>query len=111
MRIACVKCQAQYMPKKLGVSVVETSGTPPRATRVWQADILACPICGNDTLSHFSHAPVMESHEKGFDVFLASIPAESRFVLYSPELLASRVGYETKYVRSNDSNRLRTTDR
>ncbi len=111
MRNACVKCQAEYLPKKLGVSVVETSGTPPKPVRVWQADIIACPICGNDVLAHFSHAPVMESHESGFDLFVSSIPAGKRFVLYSPELLAPRVGYETKYVRSNDNNRLRTTDR
>lgn len=107
----CAKCQAQYQPKMQGVTVVETSGTPPKAARLWNADLLACPICGALLISHFGHEP-MESHEPGFDKVLAEIPPGRKYILHSPELLTQRLRHETTYVRPyGTKTNLRTTDR
>lgn len=107
----CVKCQAQYQPKKMGVSVVETAGTPPKPYRIWSADVLECPLCNTEVISNFSHEPAIESHESGFDKVLAEIPQGRRYILQNPAFLAQSVKHETKYVRSYGKPRLRTTDR
>lgn len=107
----CVKCQAQYQPKKTGVSVIETAGTPPKPYRVWNADLLACPICNTEVISNFSHEPVIENHESGFEKIIAEIPPGRRYILQNPSFLAQSVKHETKYVRSYGKPRLRTTDR
>lgn len=111
MTDVCVKCQAQYQPKMQGVSVIETSGTPPKAVRLWRGDLLACPICGAMLISHFSHE-AMESHEPGFDKVISEIPPNRLYTLYSPELLVQKIQHETKYVRPYGTKKsLRTTDR
>lgn len=97
----CVKCQAQFQPKQIGVTVIETSGNPPKAFRIWSADLLACPICGMEVASHFSHEPAMESHEAGFEKAMMEIPADRRHIMFNPAYLVQRAGYETKWVRSS----------
>ncbi len=92
--------------------VIETAGAQPTPARVWSADVLGCPICHAELLSRFSHEPIMESYEAGFDAFIADIKPNRRYVMYSPVLLAQTVKHETTYVRSyGTQNRLRTTDR
>jgi len=100
MTILCVKCQAQYQPKQTGVTVIETSGNPPRAFRIWNADLLSCPICCADLITNFGHEPTMESHESGFDQALKEIPADRRYIMFNPAYLVQRAGFETKWVRS-----------
>ena len=108
----CVKCQAQYQPKLMGVSVLVTAGNPPKPMRTWRADLLVCPMCGAELLANFSHEPTMESREYGFEAALSNIPQERRYTLHSLSYLAQTVKYETTYVRSDDNhNHLRTTDR
>lgn len=112
MQNVCVKCQALYLPKKLGVMVIETAGEKPTPMRVWSADVLGCPLCGAELLSRFSHEPIIESYNSGFDAFVADIQPGRRYVMYSPALLAQTVKHETIYVRQYGSkNRLRTTHR
>ena len=101
MQTVCAKCQASFQVKKLAVSVVETAGNPPRAIRIWRADLLACPICGAEITTRFAHEPMIESHEKGFAAALAQIPQDRRHILYSPEYLSQSVSYSTKYVRKH----------
>ena len=100
MILGCAKCQAQYFPKLQGITVIETAGNPPKAFRIWHADLLACPICGAELFANFAHEPAMESHEPGFDKVLSEIPNNRKFVLYSPEFLVQKVRHETTYVRS-----------
>lgn len=100
MIAVCGKCQAKFQIKLMGVTVVETAGTPPKPFRLWRADSYACPICSAELVTNFAHEPMIESHEAGFDKALASIPEDKRRVLYSPTYLAQTVGYETKYVRT-----------
>jgi len=99
MTQVCEKCQAALQMKKMGITVIETSGNPPTAIRLWKADLLACPICGAGVIAHFSHEPMMERHEAGFGQALKGIPKEARFILYNPEYLATQIRYETKIVR------------
>lgn len=74
--------------------------------------MLACPICGAELLSRFSHEPMIENYEAGFDMLLAEVPQNRRYILHNPEYLTRTVKHETTYVRSYDNhNRLRTTDR
>lgn len=109
----CVKCQARFQPKKLGVTVIETTGKPPQPARIWSADLLGCPVCQTELIARFSHEPMMDSYESGFDKVLAEIPQDRRYILHNPEYLAQSIQHETTYVRSHDKHkkRLRTTDR
>lgn len=99
MMQVCVKCQAKYLPKVLGVMVIETSGEFPIPFRVWRADLLSCPICKAELLSCFGWEPVMERNETGFDEFVEEIRRAGGFILYNPEYLARKIRYETSYVR------------
>lgn len=110
----CVKCQAQYLPKKTGVNVIETAGNPPVPMRTWAADLLGCPVCGAELISRFSHEPTAERNENGFEATLKEIRAnkDRMYILHNPEYLLTTVSHETKYVRSYANHkRLRTTDR
>lgn len=110
----CVKCQAQFLPKKNGVTVLETVGNPPQSMRVWVADLLGCPVCGAETIANFCHEPVIERHERGFEETLGQIRERDKgrlYILHNPEFLVQTVKHETKYVRSYVNHRLRTTDR
>ncbi len=100
----CGKCQAKFELRLNGVTVVETSGTPPKPFRLWTADIYGCPICHAELITNFSHEPRIESHEAGFAEALWAIPDGKRRVLYSPTYLAQTVGHETKYVRTYGHN-------
>jgi hypothetical protein len=110
----CVKCQAQYLPKKTGVNVIETAGNPPVPMRTWVADLLGCPVCGAELISRFSHEPTMERHEHGFESHLKQVreKKDRLYILHNPEYLMTTIRHETKYVRSYANHkRLRTTDR
>lgn len=97
----CVKCQAKYEVKRQGVPVVETAGIPPKAHRIWRADLLGCPICGAELLAHFAHEPMLESHEQGFEEKLEQLRESGRYILHNPPFLVSTYFHETKFVRSN----------
>jgi hypothetical protein len=109
----CVKCKAQYLPIKIGVNVIETAGNPPQPMRIWVADLLGCPVCGAELIAQFTHEPVIERHETGFEAALKEIRAKKKFyILHNPLYLTSTIKHETLYVRSYaNHNRLRTTDR
>lgn len=96
----CVKCQARYELIKAGVTVIETSGNPPQAFRIWNADLLGCPICGNQMITRFGNEPAVERHEPGFMKALMGVTREKRFVMHSPEALATRITHETVYVKA-----------
>lgn len=104
----CGKCQAQFLPKLMGVTVVETAGNPPRAFRMWRADVQAFPICHAELVTDFSHEPTMENYESGFDAVLAEVPPERKRIMYSPEYLTQKVMHETKLVRSYANRRVPT---
>lgn len=96
--LACVKCQAQYLPKKLGVTVIETSGTPPKPVRLWIADLMACPICNAELITRFAHEPSIEITELGFADFVERAHRENKervYTVYVPSVLDGTVTYET----------------
>lgn len=103
MPTVCVKCQAKFQIKKMSILVIETTGTEPKPLRVWSADLFSCPICNAEILSQFGHEPIIESHEDGFEKFIAEINPNLRYVLYSPEYLASNIRHDTRYVRNYGS--------
>lgn len=98
MNLVCVKCQAFMGIKKMGVAVIETVGVPPMPTRIWRADLLACPICGAEMLANFGHEPVAEKHEAGFASALSGLNGH-KYVVYSPEMLVGSVTAEIVYVK------------
>lgn len=100
----CVKCQAQYQVKRLGVTVIETSGNPPKPFRLWRADLFACPICNAELITRFGHEPIVESHEEGFAAALDQAVRNHRYVMHSPEALAMIVTHETIDVRTYGAN-------
>ena len=95
----CVQCQARMSVKRMGVAVVETAGVPAKPFRIWRADLMQCPICGRELLSHFSHEPVAEQHHEDFEAAMDAASKGDRYVVYSPEALAMRVTHETVYVK------------
>lgn len=101
---ACGKCQAKFEMRLMGVTVVETAGTPPKPFRLWKADSYACPICNAELITNFSHEPLVENYEENFEQMMDAIPDGKRRVLYSPTYLAQTVGHETKYVRTYGHN-------
>jgi len=103
--ILCVKCQASLQLMKAGVSVIETSGNPPKAFRIWSADLMGCPICGTQTIARFGTEPVVEQHEAGFMKALMGVTREKRYVMHSPEALAMRVTHETKYLKARKNGK------
>lgn len=104
MNPVCAKCQAVFGVKKLGVAVIETTGTPPQAIKIWRADLLACPICNAEIVNNFGHEPQMERFENGFQNELKLVLEEkNRVVMYSPEHLVS-VNAQLVSVRQNGKN-------
>jgi hypothetical protein len=91
-------------PVRTGVMVIETSGNPPKAFRIWSADLMGCPICGLQVLERFGGEPVIESHQAGFTKALMGVTREKRYVMHSPEALAMRVTHETKIVKKARSH-------
>lgn len=102
--IVCVKCQAEMMPKKLGVTVIRTSGTPPTAVSIWRADLFGCAICGVEMLARFGHEPVIELHERGFKKALTDITKDKKYVWHSPEFLMQGVKQDVQIVRRNGTH-------
>lgn len=102
--IVCVQCQAAFGQKRTGVSVIETAGDPPKPFRIWRADLLQCPICGKEMLAHFSHEPVAENHEEGFEAAMDAASKRDRYVVYGAETLVKMVAFETKEVRRYGKN-------
>lgn len=102
--IACVQCQAFFGPKRMGVSVIETAGDPPKPFRIWRADLLQCPICGKELLSNFSHEPVAENHEECFGAAMEEALKQDRYIVYGAETLVKMVAFETKEVRRYGKN-------
>jgi hypothetical protein len=99
MKPVCVKCQAAFEVKRLGVTVIETAGIPPEPFRLWRADLYACPICGYEALTQFAHEPIAQKSDSDFQAALDLARRGDRFVIYSPEALAMSIRYETKEVR------------
>lgn len=100
----CVKCQAAYQVRRLGVTVIETAGNPPKPFRLWRADLLACPICNAELITRFGHEPAIENYEEGFASALDQAASTHRYVMHSPEALAMIVTHATVDVRSYGSN-------
>ena len=100
----CVQCQARMSVKRMGVAVVETAGNPAKPFRLWRADVIQCPICGKEILSHFSHEPAAEQHHDDFEAALAAASTGDRYVVYSPESLMMRVTHETVYLKKGSKH-------
>ena len=82
--------------KRLGVTVIETAGNPPKPFRLWRADVLACPICGAELVTRFAHAPMLENYEDGFEAALDEANGKKRrYVVHGPEALAMVVTHRT----------------
>ena len=60
----CVACRIAYRPCKNGVVVLELAGSRPY--KLWNADMLECPKCGNAIISGFGGSPILD-YELGFD--------------------------------------------
>lgn len=95
----CVQCQARMGVKRMGVAVIETAGIPANPFRIWRADLMQCPICGRELLSHFSHEPVAERHHDDFEAALTAASKQDRYVVYSAEALMNHVTHETVMVK------------
>lgn len=59
----CSTCNRAYKPFQNGVDVLEMAGDRPY--KLWAADSLRCPICGNVIISGFS-TRAFEHFEQGF---------------------------------------------
>ena len=58
MNTLCAECGTELIPIKNEVSVVEMLGKPPRATKIWSADLWGCPKCEIKVVKDFGLAPI-----------------------------------------------------
>jgi len=69
----CVACQTYLVPKKNSVYVLETFGDGIKPFRIWMADLLECPDCEFNLLTHFGSRQVSEHFESDFEDWLDKV--------------------------------------
>ena len=68
-KLACIKCQVEYVPMRMGVYAIETfRGKEPY--KIWRADMWACPKCGHSVLNGYGKNPMAFHHEEKFQEVL-----------------------------------------
>lgn len=77
----CVKCSYSYVPLKNGVWVLEMMQGNTLPYKLWRADLLECPECGNRIVSGFGNAAI-EHYDTGFEDLLKSIKQDKLQTLY-----------------------------
>ncbi len=70
-KIVCVKCEVEYRPEKNGVTVEEMANFG--SYKLWNADLLKCPKCGNEIVGGFAQVASAEHFEPGYKKLLASV--------------------------------------
>ena len=62
-RPICLKCQMEMRIVRVGVTVVEMFLDPPEPYRVWNADVVECPMCKNRVATGFSIKPIYHHND------------------------------------------------
>lgn len=91
----CLKCRMFYRVKRSGVNVEEllpTGKSQPDVElreekvnttvwapyKLWKADLLECPGCGNQVLGGFPFEPMSEHYKPDYSVMLEHYPPDYR---------------------------------
>ncbi|OGO11453.1 MAG: hypothetical protein A2Y53_00100 [Chloroflexi bacterium RBG_16_47_49] len=84
-KLVCVNCEVEYRAKTNGVLVIETASFG--AYKVWQADLLECPVCLNKIVGGFANIPLRQDHYKpDFPEWLEKAKQEAPLVIYDNEV-------------------------
>ncbi len=70
-KIVCIKCEVEYRPEKNGVNVEEMASFG--SYKLWSADLLKCPKCGNEIIGAFANRPFAEHFEDGYKKVLKKV--------------------------------------
>lgn len=72
LRAICASCAREFTNIRSGVLVKELFQQNKEVYRVWMADYLACPECGDGVVARFADKPIAEhwDKEKMADVLL-----------------------------------------
>jgi hypothetical protein len=60
----CVDCKREMVVVRIGVDVVELSGTRPY--KIYPADVQNCPTCGHSVIDTSSRGKIVMEFDKGF---------------------------------------------
>ena len=64
LRIICTDCGRDFKNMRSGVLVKELFQKNKEVYRIWAADYLACPECGDDVVARFADNPIAEHWDK-----------------------------------------------
>ena len=53
----CVDCEVEVMPEEIGVVVAEMFLNNTKIYKLWNADLLKCPMCGRKIVDGFGAEP------------------------------------------------------
>ena len=71
-KIVCVKCEVEYKPEENGVVVEEMASFG--SYKLWQADLVKCPKCGNEIIAGFGNENFAEHYQPDYKEILKSYP-------------------------------------
>lgn len=64
LRAICADCSREFKNIRFGVFVKEFFQKNTMVYRVWMADYLSCPECGDGIVARFADKPIAEYWEK-----------------------------------------------
>lgn len=64
LRAICASCAREFTNIRSGVLVKELYQQNKEAYRIWSADYLACPECGDGVVARFADNPIAEHWDK-----------------------------------------------
>jgi len=68
-KLACVKCQVEYVQIGIGVYAIETF-LDKEPYKIWRADMWACPKCRHKVLDGYGKNPIAMHFEEKFQEVL-----------------------------------------
>lgn len=69
--VCCSACRVSYRPLKNDITVLETMDQSfKQPYRLWQADLVQCPVCKHRLITGFGAEHWAEHYEKDFNKYL-----------------------------------------
>ena len=82
----CVKCQVSMKPEKIGVYVQEMYEKNTKTYKIWNGDMMKCPICGVEVISAFADGPGREAHSCDIEAEVKKLQDAGRMVVQDNEV-------------------------
>lgn len=94
LKLICVKCQVAMKPEENGIIVAEMYRENTEIYRLWQADLMECPLCQDQIVAGFGQNPIAQHFDEDLEEKVKQFKGLGRKVVmwYEPRYLMSMRG-------------------